>query len=154
VDIPEGRDITAIEIYPDILEADLLINVPIAKHHSATRLTLGAKNLMGVIRDRNLMHVNLGQRIADLTSLVRPKLTVVDAVRILTAHGPTGGHLSDVQQTNTIIASRDIVAADAYAATLFGLTGADIRYIQACADMGIGTMDLGSIRIDEIQVTT
>ena len=150
VDIPQGKDITSVEIYPDILEADLLINVPIAKHHDATRLTLGGKNLMGVILDRGMMHFNLKQRIADLTSLVRPPLTVIDAVRILTNHGPTGGDLADVKQMNTVIASRDIVAADSYATTLFGLTGADIGYIQASAELGMGTMDLTSINIQEI----
>jgi uncharacterized protein (DUF362 family) len=152
VDIPQGKDLTSVEIYPDILEADLLINVPIAKHHSSTRLTLGGKNLMGVILDRNLMHINLTQRIADLTSLVRPALTVVDAVRILTKHGPTGGDLADVKQLDTVIASRDIVAADSYATTLFGLTAANIGYIQASADLGLGTMDLTSINIHEINL--
>ena len=152
VDIPQGRDIPSVYIYPDILEADLLINVPIAKDHGSTRLTLGAKNLMGVIMDRNMMHMNLSQRIADLTSLVQPTLTVIDAVRILTANGPTGGDLGDVKQLDTVIASRDIVAADAYATTLFGLTGSDIGYIQACADMGLGSMDLSNIDLQEISL--
>ena len=152
VDIPQGRDITSVYIYPDILEADLLINVPIAKHHSSTGLTLGAKNLMGTIMDRGMMHIDLSQRIADLTSLVRPSLTVIDAVRILTANGPTGGDLNDVKQMDTVIASRDIVAADAYATTLFGLSGSDIGYIQACSEMGLGTMDLSTVIIQEIQL--
>jgi len=152
VEIPQGRDIRSVEIYPDVLEADLLINVPIAKSHDATRLTLGGKNLMGVILDRGMMHFNLSQRIADLTSLVQPELTVIDAVRILTAHGPTGGDLADVKQMDTVIASRDIVAADAYAASLFGLTGADIGYIQKSAEMGLGTLDLSSISIREIDL--
>jgi len=152
VDIPDGRDITAWEVYRDILETDVLIDVPIAKHHSLARLSLGCKNLMGVITDPPQFHRNLGQRVADLVSLVRPTLTVVDAVRILTAHGPTGGSLSDVQQTDTVIASHDIVAADAYAATLFGLTGADIGYVQAAAEMGLGTMELEGVKIEESNV--
>jgi uncharacterized protein (DUF362 family) len=152
VDIPLGKDLTKVEIYPDILDTDLLINVPIAKDHGSTRLTLGGKNLMGVILDRNMMHVNLSQRIADLTSLVRPRLTVIDAVRILTNHGPTGGDLADVKQMDTVIASRDIVTADAYATTLFGLTAADIGYIKASADMGLGTMDLTGVNIQEINL--
>jgi uncharacterized protein (DUF362 family) len=152
VDIPLGKDLKKVEIYPDILEADLMINVPIAKHHGSTRLTLGEKNLMGTILDRNLMHINLSQRIADLTSLVRPGLTVIDAVRILTNHGPTGGDLNDVRQTNTIIASRDIVAADAYATTLFGLTSADIGYIRASAELGLGITDLSSIDLREVSI--
>ncbi len=152
VAIPDGRDITAWEVYRDVLEADVLINVPIAKHHSLARLSLGAKNLLGVITKPNQIHRSLGQRVADLTSLVRPTLTVVDAVRILTAHGPTGGSLNDVQRADTIIASHDIVAADAYAATLFGLSGADVSYVKAAADMGLGTLDLDSVKIKEVHV--
>lgn len=150
--IPEGRDIKEWEIYQDVLKTDVFINVPIAKHHSLARLTLGSKNLLGVISKPNNIHRNLGQRVADLASLIRPTLTVVDAVRILTAHGPTGGSLNDVKETNTVIASHDLVAADAYGATLFGLTGSDIAYIKAAAEMNLGTMDLNSIKVEEISV--
>jgi uncharacterized protein (DUF362 family) len=150
--IPEGQDITTWDVYRDVIEADVLINVPIAKHHSLARLSLGGKNLLGVITRPNQMHRNLDQRTADLVSLVHPTLTVVDAVRILVAHGPTGGSLNDVQQADTVIVSHDIVAADAYVATLFGLSGADVGYIQAAAEMGLGTMALDGIKIEEINV--
>jgi uncharacterized protein (DUF362 family) len=152
VPIPEGRDLAKVEIYGDILEANVVINVPIAKTHSLARLTLGGKNLLGTVHYASQLHRNLGQRVADLVSLVRPALTVVDAVRVLTANGPTGGNLDDVKLMNTIIASPDIVAADAYTATLFGLTGADIPYVQAGADMGLGTMQLDALKIEEISV--
>jgi uncharacterized protein (DUF362 family) len=76
----------------------------------------------------------------------------VDAVRILTAHGPTGGSLNDVQRRDTVIASHDVVAADAYAATLFDLTGADIAYVKAAADMGLGTLDLETLKVEAIHV--
>ncbi len=152
VDIPGGIDIKKWPVYSDALDADVLIDVPIAKHHDMARLTLGMKNLMGLILNRGQIHTNIGQRVADLTSLLRPKLTVIDAVRILMNHGPTGGNLDDVKPTNTIIASSDIVAADAYAATLFGLTGNDIPIIRAAAQMGLGTMDLKNVKIEEIAV--
>ena len=150
--IPDGRDIREWVFYKDILEADLLINVPIAKQHSAATLTLGGKNLMGVVSHANMIHANLHQRIADLVSVVRPQLTVIDAVRTLMDHGPTGGNLADVRLDNTVIASHDIVAADSYATTLFGLKGSDIEYIQMAANMGLGNIDLDSIRIEEITV--
>jgi uncharacterized protein (DUF362 family) len=67
-------------------------------------------------------------------------------------HGPTGGDLNDVNLTNTVIASADIVAADAYAATLFGLTGSDIPFIRSGAQMGLGTMDLKNAKVEEINV--
>jgi uncharacterized protein (DUF362 family) len=150
--IPAGRDLQEWPVYQDVLEADVFINVPIAKHHNLARLGLGMKNLLGVVLDRNKYHRNLGQRVADLTSLVYPTLTVVDAVRILVDHGPTGGSLEDVKQVDTVIASHDPVAADSYAATLFNLTGADIAYVKAAAEMGLGEIELSSLKIEEIQV--
>ncbi len=151
-DIPQGKSITSWDIYRDVLETDVLINVPIAKNHSLARLTLGGKNLLGVVSNPNQIHSALGQRVADLVSLIRPTLTVVDAYRILVDHGPTGGSLNDVKQANTIIASHDIIAADAYGATLFGLTGADIPYVKIGAGMGLGTLDLSSVKVEEVNV--
>ena len=149
-EIPDGLDLSEWEVYRAILEANVVINIPIAKHHSLARITLGGKNLLGVVTKPQRFHVNLGQRVADLLSIVRPTLNVVDAYRILTAHGPTGGSLNDVELAETVIASHDTVAADAYGATLFGLTGADVPFIQAAADMGLGTLDLGSVEIAEV----
>ena len=149
--IPQGQDITEWPVYQDALQA-VLIDVPIAKHHSMARLTLGTKNLMGLIEDRGSIHRNMGQRLADLSSLFRPALTVVDAVRILMDNGPTGGDLNDVKQTDLVIASHDIVAADAYATRLFGLQPSDIAYIVASAKMGLGTSDLTGVRVEELSL--
>jgi uncharacterized protein (DUF362 family) len=151
-DIPQGLDLRQVDIYEDVLSADVLIDVPIAKHHSLARLTLGMKNLMGIINNRPAIHRNLGQRLADLSSRIQPTLTVVDAVRILMDHGPTGGNLDDVKQLNTLIVSPDIMAADSYAATLFGMQPSDLSYIQAGTAMGLGRSDLASLKIKEITV--
>jgi uncharacterized protein (DUF362 family) len=151
-EIPQGVDLREKEIYDDVLQADVLIDVPIAKHHNLARLTLGMKNLMGVINARSAMHSNLGQRLADLTTRVYPTLTVVDAVRALMDHGPTGGSLEDVQQMDTVIASPDIVAADSYAATLFGLRPDDLAYVRAGVQLGLGRSDLENLKIEEIAV--
>jgi uncharacterized protein (DUF362 family) len=151
--LPQGKVLRSSNVYGDILDADTVINVPIAKNHGSATLTLGMKNLMGVIQDRNTLHaIGLHQAIADLNAGVKPQLTIVDAIRVLTANGPTGGSLDDVKQLDTIIASADVVAADAYAATLFDMKPADVKYIKLGAEMGLGTSDLGSIRIEEIAV--
>ena len=151
-DIPAGKDLKSWDIYRDVLETDVLIDVPIAKHHSLARLSMASKNLLGVVGNPNQIHQNLAQRIADLVSVIRPTLTVVDAYRILMDHGPTGGSLNDVKQANTIIASHDIVAADSYGATLFGLSGAEIPYLKKSSEMGLGTMDLSSVKVEEVNV--
>jgi uncharacterized protein (DUF362 family) len=151
--IPQGKAIQEWSVYGDVLDADTVINVPIAKQHGSAELTLGMKNLMGVIQNRNGFHARgLHQTIADLNTAVRPQLTVVDAVRILTANGPTGGNLDDVKRMDTVIASADVVAADTYAATLFGMTPEDVPYIRLGAEMGIGQSDLKAIKIEEIGV--
>ncbi len=152
IEIPHGRDIKKWDIYDDVLKADVMINVPIAKHHSLARLTLGMKNLLGVVTNRPSFHFNLGQRLADLTSRVMPTLTVIDAVRILVAHGPTGGDLGDVRKLDTIIVSPDIVAADSYATGLFGLKPDDISCIPAASAMGLGSSDIRNLNIEEITI--
>lgn len=153
IDFPEGRTIKQWKVYRDILDADLVINAPIAKHHGSAGLTLGMKNLMGVIEDRGGFHSRgLHQCIADLSTAVKPQLTVIDAVRILMRNGPTGGNLDDVKRLDAVIASTDVVAADAYATTFFDRQAAEINYIRLAAEMGVGEMDLKAVRIEEITV--
>ncbi len=151
-DIPQAESLKQTEVYDDALKADVLINVPIAKDHSLARLTLGMKNLMGLIYFREAVHGSMGKSLADLTSLIQPRLTIVDAVRMLMANGPTGGNLDDVKQMDTIIASPDIVAADSYAATMFEMQPEELSYIKAGTQRGLGRSDLKNLRIEEINV--
>lgn len=153
VSIPEGRRLRAANVYQLALQADVLINVPIAKDHSTTRLTLGMKNLMGLVpdRDRGSMHrVDIHQTIADLASLIRPQLTIVDAIRILMAGGPVNHDLNAVEKRDTILVSTDMVAADSWATSLFGLTPEDVDYINLAAEMGLGRKDWQALRVEEI----
>jgi uncharacterized protein (DUF362 family) len=130
------------------LEADVYINVPIAKHHGLTKLSLGLKNIMGVISGkRGSLHQDIGVKLADLHRVLRTHLTVMDATRILLRGGPQGGDLKDVKVLDTVAASTDPVAIDAWATTLFGLTPADIPYIGAAAAAGLGEMDLAKITV-------
>lgn len=150
VDLERGKSLSRMEIYRDVLEADSYINVPVAKHHGLSRLTLGLKNSMGVIGgNRGRLHFNLGQKLADLATVVRPNLTVIDATRMLLRNGPQGGDLNDVKISNTLIASTDPVAADAYATTLFGLKPEKIASTKAAYDLGLGEMIIDNLQIIE-----
>ncbi len=150
--IPKGRSIKSWPVYRDVLTCDTLIDVPIPKTHSTTTLTLGMKNLMGIIDDRGSMHANLNQNIADLTSAVMPTLTVIDAYRVLTRGGPTGGDLGWVKETHTVAASHDIVAADTYGASLLGRRPQDVPCIPAAAAMKLGTTDLKRVDVRTVHV--
>jgi uncharacterized protein (DUF362 family) len=150
VDIVAGLSLTRWEIYKDALTADTYINVPVAKHHGLSRLTLGLKNSMGVIGgNRGRLHHDLGQKLADLATVIRPTLTVVDATRMLMKNGPQGGRLTDVQKKDTVIATVDPVAADAFATTLFGLRPEEISSTVAAHRMGLGQMDLAKVHLLE-----
>ena len=148
VNIKRGKAVKKLEIYKDALEADTYINVPVAKHHSLSRLTLGLKNSMGVLGgNRGQMHHDLGQKLADLATVVRPKLTVIDATRILLRNGPQGGNTADVKIMDTVIASTDPVACDAYATTLFDLRPDAISSTVAAYELGLGEMELERMQI-------
>lgn len=151
--IPKGVAIQSWPIYSEILEADKLINVPIAKHHGLGKLTLSLKNWMGVMgENRGRIHQRLDDTLVDLATVIKPALTVLDAVRILTAHGPQGGNLADVKRLDTVIAGTDQVAIDAYGTTLFGMSGADIGCIAEATRRGLGVMDLAKLNILKLEV--
>lgn len=147
LDIAQGRELSRWAFYLPALQADRLINLPVAKHHSMTTVSLGMKNLMGVIGgNRGRLHRNLPEALADINSIVHSDLTLIDATRILLRNGPQGGRLEDVERRDTLIASADIVAADSYAATLFGYRPEEIPTIVAAAKRGLGVHDLKLVR--------
>jgi len=154
VEIERGKALTRMEIYKDALDADSYINVPIAKHHGLSGLTLGLKNAMGVIGgQRGMMHFNLGQKLADLATVIRPALTIIDATRMLMDNGPQGGDLKDVKIADTVIASADTVAADAYATTLFGMRPDEIESTVAASRLGLGEMDISRMQVVSSSIT-
>jgi uncharacterized protein (DUF362 family) len=136
------------DVYDEALSADVFINVPIAKHHELTRLTLGLKNIMGILGgDRGYLHRGMDEALSDVSTIVKSRLTIIDATRILLRHGPQGGSLGDVRVLNKIIASTDIVAADAYATTLFDLKPEDISTTVKAYKRGLGEMNLSKIKV-------
>ena len=146
--IPKGVSVKSWPLYEEAIKADVLINVPVAKHHSISRLTLGMKNLMGLMGgNRGTFHAGIGQKLADLTSVLMPDLTVLDATRILLRNGPTGGRMEDVKVLDRVAASADPVAIDAYGATLFDIRPDELSFVTAAYRMGLGEMDLEKIRL-------
>ncbi len=138
-------------VYSAIVNANVLINVPVAKQHHSTGLTMAGKNMMGAISSRSRLHtLGLSQGIAEINALLRPELTVIDAMRILVRNGPGGGNVSDTVVKNTVIACKDWVAADAYTTRLFGKTPSFVPYIQAATNMGLGKGNLSGISIRNV----
>jgi uncharacterized protein (DUF362 family) len=147
----KGEVLKSWEVYQEAMEVDKVINCPILKHHSSALLTMGMKNLMGLIGgERERLHWHLEQAIVDLAAFFRPTLVVLDAIRILTANGPQGGSLKYVKQLNTVAAGVDQVAIDALGARLFGLRPAEVAHLPIAVKRGLGRMDLTKLRIKEV----
>ncbi|MDP8247091.1 MAG: DUF362 domain-containing protein [Candidatus Tritonobacter lacicola] len=131
-----------------ILDADVLINMPVAKTHGSAVLTMAMKNHMGTVFDRWAMHkAGLHQAIADLASFVRPTLNIMDALQIMTDRGPKGP--GPLLRKDIVAASTDQVALDAFGATLFGMTWKDIPYIVKAQELGVGVADPKHIEVIE-----
>lgn len=146
--VPGGSSPAGWTFHRDVLEADRVINVPVAKHHNATRLTMSLKNVMGIVGgNRGNIHHDLDRNIVGLNRAFRFHLIVLDAVRILTANGPQGGKVSDVRATNTVVAGTDPVAVDACGATLFGIGGNDVPHVLLAHEAGLGEIDLKKVKI-------
>jgi len=137
-----GHRLDVWPVFIPLVEADKLINLPIAKDHGLSTLTLGIKNWIGGVGGRrSALHQDIHQSIVDLAQFFRPTITLIDAIRIMATNGPSGGSLSDVAVKNTLILSNDQVAGDALAAGLFGVSPEDLGFIRLGRKWGLGTYD-------------
>jgi uncharacterized protein (DUF362 family) len=138
-------------VFTPLVNADKVINVPIAKHHNLARYTAAMKNWYGSLGGRrNRLHQNIDVSIADLAQFIQPTLTIVDANRVLLRNGPQGGNVADAKDMHTVIATTDQVAADACGCELIGRTAGEIPYIVMGHERGLGTMDWKSLRLAEV----
>jgi uncharacterized protein (DUF362 family) len=138
-------------IFTTLVDADKVINVPVAKHHNLAKYTAAMKNWYGVLGGRrNRLHQSIDISIADLATFMRPSLVVVDATRVLMRNGPQGGNIDDTRVLNTVIATVDQVAADAYGCTLIGQHRDNVPYLKMGHERGLGTMYWENLRWKEV----
>ena len=138
-------------IYRPLVDADKVINIPVAKHHNLAKFTGAMKNWYGLLGGRrNRLHQNIDVSIADLATFMQPTLTVIDATRVLLRNGPQGGNIADAKDMHTVIASVDQVAADAYACQLIGVKREELPYVKMAHERGLGTMHWQNLRRVEV----
>ncbi len=147
--IPDAQVLKEAEVLEDVLNADVVINVPVVKVHGGARITAAMKNLMGVVKDRGYFHrTDLHRCIAEISGYVKPALTVLDATRILLTRGPQGP--GEVKQTGIIAAGKDFVALDVYGAELLNVNPQNVPHIAIAASMNLGTADKSKIRVRNV----
>lgn len=146
-----GKLLRVAEVLFPLVEADRVINVPIAKQHSLSGATLSMKNWYGVLGGHRVrLHQDIHRSIVDLAQMVKPTLTVLDATRVLLANGPSGGSLDDVKRLDTVAVSTDEVALDAFGAGLIGLSPEAVGFIGEGEKAGLGRADFKSRKLVEI----
>lgn len=148
--VPRGRILRREMVATALLDADVFINLPVAKHHAGAEYTGAMKNLMGVNQNALFYHqTDLHQCIAEVASALRPQLVLIDASHVLLTNGPVGP--GKVIHPQTVIAGVDPVAADALAAKTWFRDPGTIRHIRMAWELGVGEMELSRLRIKEIE---
>jgi uncharacterized protein (DUF362 family) len=138
-------------IFTTLVDADKVINVPVAKHHNLAKFTAAMKNWYGVLGGRrNRLHQNIDTSIADLATFMRPSLVVMDAWRVLMRNGPQGGNIDDARDMHTVVATVDQVAADSFGCTLIGQKPENLPYLAMGEERGLGTTRWKNLRVKEV----
>jgi len=154
ISLPDGKILKEWPVYQDYLEADKIINVPIAKHHSLPQVSLGLKNLMGVLGgNRGEIHNSFRQKLIDISAHILPTLTIIDAYRILLRNGPSGGNLNDVKLAKTLIISSCAVSADVLGLELFQLDVKNVSYIQEAIERGLNKTEISKLDVKRINLS-
>ncbi len=158
--IPDARAVQRWPFCREFIDAhlcDVLINVPILKHHGTSRLSISLKNAFGMVAgERGKLHPQIHQKIPDLHRVIKVDLTVMDCWRVLRTHGPTGGTLADVDNTidgaRRVVASTDRVAVDSYGAHMFGYEPEQVGFVENAHETGLGNADWKSLPLTEQEV--
>lgn len=144
------------DVMKDVLTADCLIAAPTAKSHHATGVSLSMKGMMGLVYDRWAMHQQgLNDAVVSLAAFLKPKLVIIDATRVLSTNGPRGP--GEIIPMNTIIASPDMVAADAQTVEMCTWYGKrfkpqQIEHIRLAHEQGLGRMDIENLVVKQTTV--
>jgi uncharacterized protein (DUF362 family) len=152
IKVPQGKVLERVEVIRDLLDNAVLISLPVAKSHSTTGVSLGLKGLMGLIWDRESFHsqFNINEGIADLATVIRPQLTILDATRAMASGGPGGP--GDVRRPNLVIAGTDPVAVDSYGVGIVpwygqSFKGRQVEHLLIAHQRGLGKIDVEKLRI-------
>lgn len=152
VAIPGGVKLRKTKVAAEYLDTDCIVNIPVAKHHSGPKLSMAMKNWMGIVEDRREWHqLDLPQCIADFCTFIKPDWTIIDATRCMLDNGPQGP-TENMIYPDLLIVSKDQVAADTYAATLFHDDPLTVQYIRIAGEMGTGQNDLKKMNIHKLEV--
>ena len=155
--LPDAVEMRNNAFMKDVLEADVLIAVPVAKSHGSAGVSLSMKGQMGLVWERKTMHgrYNLDVSMVDLAQRIKPHLAVIDATRVLTTGGPGGP--GKIITPGEVIASADPVAADATAVASYewygrAMQARQVSHIRLAHERGLGRMDIENLQTKRLSL--
>lgn len=151
VDCPDNTVLKRIDV-PEVLRESYLVTVPAMKTHAKTVITGALKNQWGCLsKMRHEYHLVLDDALADLNSVMRPALAVMDGTIGLEGNGPKSGR---PKIADLILCSADPVALDTVQARLMQIDPSEVHHLTTCSRRGIGTCDPDQIEVRGIDPAT
>jgi len=156
VPIPDGRVLHELRVCPDVVEADMVVSIPVMKMHMHTGATLSVKNMKGCLwrRSKVGLHMlppvegseekSIDVAITDMSSVLRADLAIVDGTVGMEGLGPSAGQ---PKALDVVVASTDPFAADAVACQLMGTQAEAIPHLRMGGERGYGVIDLERIAV-------
>jgi len=156
VAVPEGRAIRSLKVCPEALEFDFVVSMPVMKMHMHTGVTLSVKNMKGCLWRRSKVKLHtlppvagsdekpIDVAIADVSSVLRPDLAIIDGTVGMEGLGPSAGR---PRPLDAVVASDDAFAADAVACRLMGTAAEQVPHLRIGAQRGYGVIDLERITV-------
>ena len=156
VEIPEGVAIKSLQVCREIVEYDIIVSIPVMKTHMHTGVTLSVKNMKGCLWRRSKVHLHmlpqlsgheekpLDIAIADMSSVLRPHLSIIDGTIGMEGLGPGAGK---PKALGVVLVGVDAFAADSLACAIMGISANDIPHLRIGAERGYGVISLDSIGI-------
>jgi len=156
VPVPGGRAIEKLRVCRDVLEFDFVVSMPVMKMHMHTGVSLAVKNMKGCLwrRSKVKLHMlppvegsdekSIDVAIADMSSVLRPHLAIVDGTVGMEGLGPSAGRAKPL---DVVVASVDAFSADAVACQLMGTRAQSVPHLKIGAERGYGVIDLGRVTV-------
>jgi uncharacterized protein (DUF362 family) len=156
VPVPDGLAINSLKVCPEVFEYDIVVSLPVMKMHMHTGVTLSVKNMKGCLWRRSKVELHMLQpvegreekpidlAIADMSSVLRPHLSIIDGTVGMEGLGPSAGQ---AKHLGVVVASADAFAADTVACKLMGVQAEDIPHLRIGAERNYGVIDIDSIAV-------
>lgn len=156
VKIPQAQALSALKLCPEVQEFDLVVSIPVMKMHMHTGVTLAVKNMKGCLWRRSKVQLHMlppvegsdekpiNVAIADMSSVLRPHLSIIDGTVGMEGLGPSAGK---AKALDCVVVGVDAFAADAVACQLMGTDAHQVPYLRMGAERGFGSIDIEQLTV-------